>query len=279
MFGNLHTLLLFTLYFVRNIHFTCSFPFSQSMSTELKGKASDVEQKQNAGKKFITIIGFGSLVSERSSRTTFSDLQNFRLGRVKNYRRVFGHPASIFFQRGIANLETKEMSSLSTEFVDGHPGFICSVFEVPNDDMMVDGIPSPIFLEREEEFNIIEVPYIDLQESEDENGESKMGILCAAGTDNLYVTRWGQERFEKNYKKYGVDKIWGWERDSGLRPCAVYLRHCYLAAKSMGNECLNSFLDETFLVDRTTTVRDYLNDHPEVLETEPPPSLVGRYSG
>ena len=48
----------------------------------------------------ITILGFGSLLSERSSRTTFPDLFNFRLGRVRNYRRVFGHPASIFFQRG-----------------------------------------------------------------------------------------------------------------------------------------------------------------------------------
>eukprot|EP00980_Cylindrotheca_fusiformis_P008285 scaffold1736_cov127-Cylindrotheca_fusiformis.AAC.99 len=243
----------------------------------MSGKASNLGQKPR--EDFITILGFGSLLSERSSRTTFPDLRNFRLGRVKNYRRVFGHPASIFFQRGIANLDTKEISSLSTEFVDGHPGFVCSVFEVPNDNMMEDGIPSASYLEREEEFNIIEVPYIDFHESEGDSGTIKSGVLCTAGTDDIYLDRWGEERFEKNYRKYGVDKIWGWERDSGLRPCAVYLRHCYLAAKSMGEECLNSFLDETFLVDRATPVRDYLNDHPEVLETEPPPSLVGRYSG
>jgi hypothetical protein len=47
------------------------------MSIELKGKASDVEQKQNAGKVFITILGFGSLLSERSSRTTFSNFRTF----------------------------------------------------------------------------------------------------------------------------------------------------------------------------------------------------------
>jgi hypothetical protein len=29
----------------------------------------------------------------------------------------------------------------------------------------------------------------------------------------------------------------------------VYLRHCYFAAKSLGNVCFDSFLDETFLVD------------------------------
>ena len=63
----------------------------------------------------ITILGFGSLLSEKSSRTTFPTLQNFRLGRVPNYRRVFRHPASIFFHRGIANLNTLEISSLCAE--------------------------------------------------------------------------------------------------------------------------------------------------------------------
>ena len=67
----------------------------------------------------VTILGLGSLLSERSSRSTFPDLINFRLGRVSNkYRRVFGHPASIFFQRELADMTTKEMSSLSAEEFD-----------------------------------------------------------------------------------------------------------------------------------------------------------------
>ena len=65
--------------------------------------------------KMITILGFGSLLSERSSRMTFPDLVNFRLGRIPNYRRVFRQPTSLFFRHGIANLETKEMASLSAE--------------------------------------------------------------------------------------------------------------------------------------------------------------------
>jgi hypothetical protein len=224
----------------------------------------------------ITILGFGSLLSETSARTTFPDLQDFRLGRVKNYRRVFGHPASIFFQRGIANLETKEISSLSTEPCPGHPGFVCSVFEVSSKNMMNDGIPSQAFLQREEEFNIVTgIEYTSLTDP-DQKGK---GVLCTSSTDDAYVARWGQVRFEESYTKYGVSKIWGWERDSGLRPCAVYLRHCYLAAEKMGEECLNSFLDETFLVDRTTTVREYMRDNPQVLQIQPPPEVVGRYSG
>ena len=207
---------------------------------------------------------------------TFPDLENFRLGRVSGYRRVFGHPASIFFQRGIANFETKEMSSLSAEPCDKSPGFVCSIFEVPSKDMMTDGVPSRAFLEREEEFNIVpRVKYVSLDSSK-ESGE---GILCTSSDDATYLSRWGKDHFHQQYGQYGIDSIWGWKHDSGLRPCAVYLRHCYLAARAMGDECFDSFLDETFLVDRETTLRAYISKYPEVLDTEPPPELVGRYSG
>ena len=62
-----------------------------------------------------TILGFGSLLSEQSSRLTFPDLENFRLVRVPNYRRLMQHPASIFFQRGIADPQKKNWCSLSAE--------------------------------------------------------------------------------------------------------------------------------------------------------------------
>jgi hypothetical protein len=254
-------------------HFTLMSPTAILMST-----TSDTESARNSKDEMVTILGFGSLLSERSSRTTFPELQNFRLGRVPNYRRVFGHPASIFFQRGIANLKTKEMSSLSAEYCEGNPGFVCSIFEVPNNDMLSDGAPSQAFLEREEEFNIVtDVSHVDFENPV--AGESRKAILCTSSTDDAYLERWGSEQFDKQYGKYGVHKIWGWERNSGLRPCPVYLRHCYLAAESMGDECFNSFLDETFLVDRATTVRDYVQQFPEILDTMPPPELVGRYSG
>jgi hypothetical protein len=231
-------------------------------------------QTSSSNSNNVTILGFGSLLSERSSKTTFPDLKNFRLGRVPKYRRVFGHPASIFFQRGIANLETKEMSSLSAEYAGEDSSFICSVFEVPNKDMMESGVPSEAFLEREEEFDIVNVPYVELK-----NGKILEGILCTASTDDEYLNKWGKERFEKHYGQYGVSTIWGWQRDSCLKPCAIYLRHCVLAAKSMGDECYNSFLDDTYLVDRTTPLRTYLDHNPHIMSTKPPPELETRYGG
>ena len=57
------------------------------------------------------------------------------------------------------------------------------------------------------------------------------------------------------------------------------MRHCVLAAQWLGAEAYASFLDGTFLSDRTTTLRQHLAANPDILEELPPPSLIGRYSG
>ena len=144
---------------------------------------------------FITVLGFGSLLSERSSRVTFPDLQNFRLGRLPNFRRVYAHPAHVFFRLGVADLPTLQMSSLSVEPCPGQDCLV-SVFEVPNQEMMQDGVPSRAFLEREEEFDIVSVPYLELdKESLQYSADPQMGIVCQRSTDQAYVERWGKERF------------------------------------------------------------------------------------
>lgn len=258
----------------------------------------------------MTVVGFGSLLSERSSRLTFPNLTNFRLGRVPNHRRVFAHPAPIFFERGIANMDTMEISSLSAEPVlvvnnndDNNENqkqysIVCSVFEVPTDGLLEiqtsnenddgdgvgDGaattkiIPSQAFLEREEEFDIQQVPYIEL-DSKTYGTDPKLGILCLRSSDDKYIQQWGQERFEQKFQKWGLSTIWNWPLDSNIRPCATYLRHCVLAAKGMGGVCYDSFLDDTYLVDRKTTIRTYLEQNPQIMTTLPPPELAERYCG
>ena len=113
------------------------------------------------------------------------------------------------------------------------------------------------------------------------NAESTgTGLICVGATDQLYISRWGLQAYQQRYLDRGLaGGIWGWGLDSGILPCSVYLRHCYLSAQNLGSEALDSFLDDTFLVDRQTTVREYLAANPEVLTTLPPPSLEGRYSG
>lgn len=215
----------------------------------------------------VTICGLGSLLSETSSRTTFPDLVNFRLARIRGYRRVFSHPANIFFERNIADMSTLAIASLSAEPCEG-ASFVCTVFDVRDEGMEA-------FHLREEEYELEVVPY----ESIGSDSDQGTGLLCCRSTDAAFLARVGQEGFDRWTTDIGVPTVWGWEKDSGLKPCGVYLRHCVLAATKMGSACLDSFLDDTVLVDRVTTIREYLARHPEVMETPPPPSLAARYGG
>lgn len=104
----------------------------------------------------ITILGLGSLLSERSARVTFPTLSNFRLVRVPGYRRIFAHTPSIFVQRGIANTVTLEMASLSAEPV-ADCSYVATAFEVDDEGRGMDA-----FREREEEFDLRMVHYTAL---------------------------------------------------------------------------------------------------------------------
>uniref|UniRef100_A0ACD5U3F6 Uncharacterized protein n=1 Tax=Avena sativa TaxID=4498 RepID=A0ACD5U3F6_AVESA len=80
-----------------------------SSFTELTS-AADFAAIASAGGR-ISVIGFGSLLSERSARSTFPELEGFRVAAPRGFRRVFAHAAPIFFERGIA-IEATKASSL-----------------------------------------------------------------------------------------------------------------------------------------------------------------------
>ncbi|KAF5841123.1 hypothetical protein DUNSADRAFT_14299 [Dunaliella salina] len=216
----------------------------------------------------MTVAGFGSLLSERSARTTFPELQNFRLGKIAGWRRVFAHTADIFYKRGIARPETKEVGSLSLEPGSPEQEVVVSLFEVACTPESVQ-----LFIAREHEFKFVSV---DVQTLEGQ-ATGRRAVICAAWDDEHYkATRCPPEEWHNRWSVHGVQQVWG---VPGILPCRVYLRHCVLAAKSMGPLCENSFLDSTFLSDRVTTVRQHLKANPTIMDELPPPELIGRYSG
>eukprot|EP01052_Picozoa_sp_SAG31_P008964 SAG31_NODE_461_length_15359_cov_8.989253_3_plen_134_part_00 len=110
------------------------------------------------------------------------------------------------------------------------------------------------------------------------------GYMCTRSTDaEILDVRGHREKYTAALQEhYGFTSIWdNWGPDSGLLPTPVYCRHCVLAASKEGvpKTARESFLDETFLADRRTTLRKYLEMAPHVMASEPPPELVGRYSG
>lgn len=263
-----------------------------------------------------TVVGFGSLLSEPSARSTFPNLRDFRVVRVRGYRRVFAHTPSVFVERGLVNPGSLFQSSLSAEPVyirdedgslkqDLSVGFLAVCFSIPLNDVThslgFQGMGGrqwcgEALLKREEEFNFDIVPCHKITKKSvdtttpsgaqknascgyivDPDAQSIPGLMCVAASDKDYIERWGEEPFRSKLDKTGHSTIWGWSRESGLKPCSVYFTHCYLAAQSLGTHVFDSFLDETYLVDRKTTVRMYISRHPDVLFNQPPPIHESRY--
>ncbi|GMH08574.1 hypothetical protein Nepgr_010414 [Nepenthes gracilis] len=216
---------------------------------------------------YISICGFGSLLSERSARSTFPDLVNFRIARLKGFRRVFAHVAPIFFERGIAKPETKEVSSLSVEPCEDET-LIVTAFEIRKSEI-------PSFIRRELEFRFLAV----FLETLDGKPFTNRSVLCARYTDEEFFNvkcKGSKETYFQLYGQYNIGKIW---RDDIL-PCRAYLRHCVLASKNIGCVAYNNFLDHTYLGDRKTTIREYLETTGSgIMGEEPPESLKTRYGG
>ncbi|MCO5574623.1 hypothetical protein L7F22_028412 [Adiantum nelumboides] len=226
---------------------------------------ADFERVANAD-GFISIGGFGSLLSEKSARYTFPDLRDFRVAKLNGFRRIFGHTAPIFFERGIANLETKEISSLSVEPCHGE-SILITVFEIYLSEI-------PAFMEREHEFRFLMV----FPEYQDKALASQPAVVCARYSDEEYFDhrcKGSKDEFFKRYGRFGIERVW---RDD-IFPCRLYLRHCVLAAQNLGTDVLYNFLDHTYLGDRITTIRQYLEIHPQIMQEEPPPLLKERYGG
>lgn len=146
----------------------------------------------------FSVVGFGSLLSERSARSTFPDLQNFRIARLLGWRRIFAHACDIFLERGIARLDTKEMSSLSVEPLT-ESEILVTMFEIQHTQQSIQA-----FIQREHEFKFVAVQPQTLQ-----GGVDRFGVVCARNTDEEYkAVRCPPEEWQRRYGKHGIDKIW-----------------------------------------------------------------------
>lgn len=142
---------------------------------------------------------------------------------------------------------------------------IVSLFEIAKSEL-------PAFNEREEEFNIRPVPFLEA----DGTPGSGTGLLCTRASDEHFIKTKGQEAFETQYTSKGLPTIWHWDH---ILPCRAYLRHCVLAVRKLGDDVEANFRRTTFLNDRRTTIGAYLDANPDIMEEEPPESVRERYSG
>ena len=243
------------------------------------------------------------MLSVRSARATFPELSNFRVGTLRGWRRVFAHTTSIFHVRGVArgreaaSLSIEECCDVSSSSPPSPPPLlVVSLFEVPFSEEAAAAL-----LEREHEFRFVSVKPLCRRGIEE---EPHSAVACAAWNDTEYrrLRIRDDEDWKKRYsgvsalsgEPFRIARVWeeeedgedgGQERDKTnddqkmILPCRAYLRHVVLAARSLGEDAERCVLDNTFLADRRTTVREHLERDPSVMLELPPKGLASRYGG
>jgi hypothetical protein len=197
------------------------------------------------------VVGYGSLLSEASARETVPGLTDFRVVRVSGYRRIFNKVGINFISRFGQDPMSRALASCSTEPA-ADCEMICTLFNCPEQEFQA-------LFEREHRFLWIEVDCLEA------DGSTTKGRMCTGTTDSDYrlnkcVTK---AEYLKRVGRYYGGKIW---RDDIL-PYPRYLEFCLEAADSHGEAVLENFLTTTFLADGRTHLKQYLSDHPEVVES------------
>lgn len=198
----------------------------------------------------ISVVGYGSLLSEASARETVPTLQNYRLVRVPGRRRIFNKVGVVFFSRHGASEQTLEIASCSTQ---AHPAaeIVCCQFECSEEAFAA-------LYEREHRFQWAEVDTLDSA------GHLGRGRICCDYNDKDYrlnkcVT---PSEYEQRVGRFYRGQLW---RDDIL-PFPRYLAFCLQAAQGQGQWVLDNFLDSSFLADGVTSIREYLARSPELAD-------------
>ena len=127
----------------------------------------------------VTILAYGALLSEASSRLTFPDLQDFCYVRIWGMKRVFAHPHLYLLKEHPHLLQQDPACCASLSAEPGRPddSFVAAAFTVVFPDGKAGDAQRQAFVQREWTYDIVNVPYHDLEASSHTSPPAEMGVL------------------------------------------------------------------------------------------------------
>ncbi len=198
----------------------------------------------------ISVVGFGSLLSERSARDTVPGLKNYRLVRVDGYRRIFNKVGILFIAGHGQAPDSLEVSSCSTELCSD-TSIIVAQFDCPVDQFGE-------LYEREHRYRWIQVEARGLDGSAQPPARMCTGYSDLEYRLNKCVT---DEEYHDRVGRHYQGKIWR----NDILPFPRYLKFCLVSAASHGDAVLDNFIDTSFLADGETSIREYLVERRDLI--------------
>ncbi len=197
--------------------------------------------------KTVSIFGYGSLMSIDSAIKTMPSLSNFRLAKLIGYKRIFSLFAVDRLIKGYTSVNDIENAGLAIRPNKEEENINNTVFGCVFD-ILEDELPS--YFEREKIYKVKKVPVITC------DFENVTAYTVIEQTDEEYINTLGKTEYDFQVGKYYSGSIW---QRKDILPAKKYFEMvCTAAINTRNIELLKNFLDETYLSDEITTIREYL---------------------
>jgi cation transport regulator ChaC len=194
------------------------------------------------------IFGYGSLMSEKSLKTTMPSARNLLPAELLGFQRVFSLVAIYSIKNHLANEETKEMATMAIYPRSGSKVLGC-VFEIESSELEA-------YFEREHPYKRVQA---EVTVYEDNHGPHRQlcWTVCEQTTNAEYRALVGSdEEWYRRVGQYYVGLLWD---RTDILPTLHYSILVLLAAWNFrGEEWTRNMLDDCVLADRTTSLRAYL---------------------
>jgi len=197
--------------------------------------------------KTVSIFGYGSLMNIDSAIKTMPSLSNFRLAKLIGYKRIFSLFAVVRLIKGDVDINDIENAGLAIRPNKEEENINNTVFGCVFD-ILEDELPS--YFEREKIYKVKKVPIMTC------DFENVTAYTVIEQTDEEYINSFGEQNYDSQIGKYYSGSIW---HRKDILPAKKYFEMvCTTAINNQNIELLKNFLDETYLANEITTIREYI---------------------
>lgn len=197
------------------------------------------------------VIGYASLLSETSIKRLFPNVGRIVRVALDDHARCFNSFGTLSLK---AELEAHGSQYLAHASAIYRPNSILHALAFQLDDADYD-----TYVRHEFRYDLKRVTAQSL-----DGAESLEAVICYENVDqNIDASLVGSDSIWDLYETYGTQSFW----HTPHLPAKLYLEHCIASARDIGPDMLENFLDASYIYDRETSIRSYLEDRLEGLDS------------
>jgi hypothetical protein len=188
------------------------------------------------------VIGYASLLSPKSIKRLFPNVGDIVPVKIPGHARCFNSYGTLSVDKGLAKRDGKHLAHAAAML---RPGSMIYALAFQQDKKDLEAYRRYEFRYDQREISVLKRG----------SGDTLRATICYESADHLMDTSLaGVKDIYALYAQYNVESFW----NRPDLPAETYLQHCLAAARELGPDFIGNFLDTSYIHDRETSLRSYL---------------------